>query len=165
MKTVVYPGSFDPITYGHLDIIERASKIFDRLIVAVVSNPAKKPLFSIEERMEMIKEAVKHLDNVEVDGFEGLLVNYLRERGTKLIVRGMRAITDFDYEFQMALTNRKLDKEVEIIFLLSDSKYLYLTSRMVKEIASLGGCIRGMVPPHVAERLFKKLRVSSSGSA
>lgn len=165
MKAAVYPGSFDPVTYGHLDIIERASRIFDKLIVAVVSNPAKTPLFSIEERMEMIKESVGHLNNVEVDGFEGLLVNYLRKRGTKIVIRGMRAVTDFDYEFQMALTNRKLDKDVEIVFLLSDSKYLYLTSRMVKEIAGLGGCIKGMVPPHVAERLFRKLKVSSSGSA
>lgn len=164
MRSAVYPGSFDPITYGHVDIIERASRIFDKLIVAVVTNPSKKPLFSMEERMDMIREAVKHINNVEVDGFDGLLVNYLREKRIDVVIRGMRAITDFDYEFQMALTNRKLNKNVEIVFLLSDSKYLYLTSRMVKEIASFGGCIRGMVPPHVEEMLFKKLKVSSSGS-
>ncbi len=164
MRSAVYPGSFDPITYGHLDIIERAAKIFDKLIVAVVTNPAKKPLFSIEERMDMIREAVGHLKNVEVDGFDGLLVDYLKRKQIEVVIRGMRAITDFDYEFQMALTNRKLNKNVEIVFLLSDSKYLYLTSRMVKEIASFGGCIRGMVPPYVEERLFKKLKVSSSGS-
>lgn len=164
MKYAVYPGSFDPITYGHLDIIERAARIFDKLIVAVVTNPAKKPLFSMEERMEMIRETVKHLKNVEVDGFDGLLVNYLREKCIDVVIRGMRAVTDFDYEFQMALTNRKLNKNVEIVFLLSDSKYLYLTSRMVKEIASFGGCVKGMVPPHVEEMLFKKLKVSSSKS-
>jgi len=164
MRSAVYPGSFDPITYGHLDIIERAAKIFDKLIVAVVTNPAKKPLFSIEERMDMIRETVGHLKNVEVDGFDGLLVDYLKRKQIEVVIRGMRAITDFDYEFQMALTNRKLNKNVEIVFLLSDSKYLYLTSRMVKEIASFGGCIRGMVPPYVEERLFKKLKVSSSGS-
>lgn len=164
MRSAVYPGSFDPITYGHVDIIERASRIFDKLIVAVVTNPSKKPLFSMEERIEMIRESVKHLKNVEVDGFDGLLVNYLREKRIGVVIRGMRAITDFDYEFQMALTNRKLNKDVEIVFLLSDSKYLYLTSRMVKEIASFGGCIRGMVPPHVEEMLLKKLKVSSSGS-
>lgn len=164
MRAAVYPGSFDPITYGHVDIIERASRIFDKLIVAVVTNPSKKPLFSMEERIDMIREAVKHINNVEVDGFDGLLVNYLREKKIDVVIRGMRAITDFDYEFQMALTNRKLNKNVEIVFLLSDSKYLYLTSRMVKEIASFGGCIRGMVPPHVEEMLFKKLKVSSSAS-
>ncbi|MCS7233088.1 MAG: pantetheine-phosphate adenylyltransferase [Synergistetes bacterium] len=164
MKAAVYPGSFDPITYGHVDIIERASRIFDKLIVAVVTNPSKRPLFSMEERIDMIKEAIRHVSNVEVDGFDGLLVNYLRERKIDVVIRGMRAVTDFDYEFQMALTNRKLNKNVEIVFLLSDSKYLYLTSRMVKEIASFGGCVRGMVPPYVEEMLLKKLKVSSSTS-
>lgn len=164
MKAAVYPGSFDPITYGHVDIIERASRIFDKLIVAVVTNPSKRPLFSMEERIDMIREAIRHVSNVEVDGFDGLLVNYLRERKIDVVIRGMRAVTDFDYEFQMALTNRKLNKDVEIVFLLSDSKYLYLTSRMVKEIASFGGCVRGMVPPYVEEMLLKKLKVSSSTS-
>lgn len=149
----VYPGSFDPVTAGHLDIIERAAKIFDRLVVTVFSNPAKKPLFSVEERMAMLREATSHLPNVELDAAEGLLVPYVRRIGARVIVKGLRAISDFDYEFRMALMNKKLDPEVETVFILTSSQYAYLSSSLIKEVASLGGCVTGLVPAGVERRL------------
>lgn len=149
----VYPGSFDPVTAGHLDIIERAARIFDCLVVTVFSNPAKKPLFSVEERMAMLKEATSHLPNVEVDASEGLLVPYVRRVGARVIVKGLRAISDFDYEFRMALMNKKLDPEVETVFILTSSQYAYLSSSLIKEVASLGGCVAGLVPAGVERRL------------
>jgi pantetheine-phosphate adenylyltransferase len=149
----VYPGSFDPVTAGHLDIIERAARIFDCLVVTVFSNPAKTPLFSVEERMAMLKEATSHLANVEVDASEGLLVPYVRRIGARVIVKGLRAISDFDYEFRMALMNKKLDPEVETVFILTSSQYAYLSSSLIKEVASLGGCVAGLVPAGVERRL------------
>jgi pantetheine-phosphate adenylyltransferase len=146
MKTAVYPGSFDPITLGHLDIIQRSSRIFDKLIIAVVKNHSKKPLFSINERVNMIKKCVTDLPNVKVDHFEGLLVNYASLLGAQVIVKGLRAVSDFEYEFQMALLNRKMQPEIETMFMMTNHKYSYLSSSMVKEIAGLGGCIRDLVP-------------------
>lgn len=155
MRTAVYPGSFDPVTSGHLDVMERAANLFDRVIVAVIRNPEKKPFFSFEERLAMIKTSVKHCRNVEVDSFDGLLVNYVRDRKACAVVRGLRAVSDFDFEFQMALTNRQMAPEVETVFLMTDYRYSYLSSSFVKQIAVLGGEISGMVPPAVARRLKK----------
>ncbi|HVN67577.1 MAG TPA: pantetheine-phosphate adenylyltransferase [Candidatus Sulfotelmatobacter sp.] len=156
MKVAVYPGSFDPITNGHLDIIERASRLFDCVIVAVIHNPEKKPRFSFKERLAMLKESVTHCRNVEVESFDGLLVKYVREKKARSVVRGLRAVSDFDYEFQMALSNRKMAPEIETVFLMTDYKYSYLSSSFVKQIASLGGDISGMVPGPVAKRLQRK---------
>ncbi|NPV28146.1 MAG: pantetheine-phosphate adenylyltransferase [Firmicutes bacterium] len=156
MKVAVYPGSFDPITYGHLDIIERAALIFDKVIVAVCINPGKQPLFSIEERVEMITRECKHLPNVEVGSFRGLLSDFVRQQEARAIVRGLRAISDFESEFQMALMNRKLNPAAETVFLVSQPKYSYLSSSIVKEIASLGGDVTGFVSDQVASRLKEK---------
>jgi len=156
MRIAVYPGSFDPITYGHLDIIERAAALFDKVIVAVSVNSSKKPLFTIEERVEMITAECQHLKNVEVRYFSGLLVDFAVQNNACSIVRGLRAVSDFEYEFQMALTNRKLNAQLETIFLVSQPKYSFLSSSIVKEIASLGGDISGFVSQNVASRLHTK---------
>ncbi|MCX7642858.1 MAG: pantetheine-phosphate adenylyltransferase [Armatimonadetes bacterium] len=156
MIRAVYPGTFDPVTNGHLDVIERASKIFDELIVAVTTNPAKTPWFTLEERVEMLKECCSHLPNVTVEAFDGLLVNFVRQKGAKVIIKGLRAVTDFDYEFQMAAINRKLAPEIETLFLMTSLPYAYLSSSAVKEVASLNGCLRDLVPDNVAERLRRK---------
>ncbi len=156
MKTAVYPGSFDPITNGHLDIVERSAEIFDNLIIAVFINPNKKPLFTVEERVEMIREVTRHLPNVQVDSFEGLLGDYARQRSAKVIIRGLRAVSDFEYEFQMALMNRKLNPNVETIFMSSSSKNIYISSTIIKEVSSLGGSISGLVPRVVENRLMEK---------
>ncbi len=153
----IYPGSFDPVTNGHLDLIERSTKIFDRLVVAVLRNPEKDPLFSLTERIEMLREATRPWPNVEVDVFDGLLVDYARQRKARVILRGIRAISDYDYELQMALMNRKLDPELETVFMLPAEAYSYLSSRLVREIARLGGPIHGMVPPAVEQRLRAKV--------
>ncbi len=153
----IYPGSFDPVTNGHLDLIERGTKIFDRLMVAVLRNPEKDPLFSLTERIEMLREATRLWPNVEVDVFDGLLVDYARQRNARVILRGIRAISDYDYELQMALMNRKLDPELETVFMLPAEAYSYLSSRLVREIARLGGPIHGMVPPAVEQRLRAKV--------
>lgn len=158
MKIAVCPGSFDPPTSGHLDIIERASKIFDYLIVTVSINAEKKPLFTFKERVKMLKEATKHLKNVEIDSFEGLLIDYLKKRGAKVIVKGLRAVTDFEYEFQMALINKKLAEEIETIFLMTKAEESFLSSSIVKEVASLKGDIRGLVPENVEKELIKKFK-------
>ncbi|MDD4179113.1 MAG: pantetheine-phosphate adenylyltransferase [Candidatus Margulisbacteria bacterium] len=155
MKIAVYPGSFDPITNGHLDVIERAAKLFEKVIVAVIHNPEKNPYFNFKERIAMIKAAVPHCKNVEIDSFDGLLVDYVRTKKARSIVRGLRAVSDFDYEFQMALTNRKMASEIETVFLMTDYKYSYLSSSFVKQIARRGGDISGLVPPAVAKRLMK----------
>jgi pantetheine-phosphate adenylyltransferase len=157
MISAVYPGTFDPVTNGHLDVIERAAKIFDELIVAVTTNPAKTPWFTLEERVEMLKECCSHLPNVTVEAFDGLLVNFVRQKGAKVIIKGLRAVTDFDYEFQMAAINRKLAPEIETLFLMTSLPYAYLSSSAVKEVASLNGCLKDLVPDNVAERLRKKV--------
>lgn len=157
MIRAVYPGTFDPVTNGHLDVIERAAKIFDELIVAVTTNPAKTPWFTLEERVEMLKECCSHLPNVTVEAFDGLLVNFVRQKGAKVIIKGLRAVTDFDYEFQMAAINRKLAPEIETLFLMTSLPYAYLSSSAVKEVASLNGCLKDLVPENVAERLRRKV--------
>ena len=159
MKSVVaiYPGSFDPVTNGHLDLIARGARIFDRLVVAVLQNLDKSPLFSARERAEMLAEVTREWPNVEVDLFEGLLVDYVRRRNAHVILRGIRAISDYEYEFQMALMNRRLEPNVETVFMMPAEKYSYLSSRLVREVAQLGGPIDGLVPPLVIERLKSKV--------
>ncbi len=159
-RTAIYAGTFDPITNGHVDIICRASRLFDRLIVAVAHNPGKGPLFTVDERVEMIGTCIKEtgLPNVEVDSFEVLLTQYARSKKATTVIRGLRAVSDFEYEFQMALMNRKLCKEVETVFMMPSESYTYLSSRIVKEIALYGGNVRCLVPPVVAERLEEKAK-------
>jgi len=158
MGIAVYPGSFDPFTYGHLDIISRAAVIFDKVIVAVSVNSGKSPLFTIEERVAMIGRECENLANVEVGFFRGLLVDYAREKEADVIVRGLRAVSDFEYEFQMALTNRNLNPDLETIFLVAQPMYSFLSSSVVKEIASLGGDVVGFVSKGVAEQLYAKYK-------
>ena len=155
--TAIYPGTFDPITNGHLDLIERGAKIFDRLIVAILTNPDKDPLFTIPERIEMLRETTKHLPNVDVETFEGLLVDHAARRGAQVILRGIRAVSDYEYELQMALMNRKLSPQMETVFMLPAEAYSYLSSRLVKEIFQLRGSIKGLVPEIVEERLRHKV--------
>ncbi|MCD6219072.1 pantetheine-phosphate adenylyltransferase [Candidatus Calescamantes bacterium] len=154
---VIYPGTFDPITYGHLDIIERACCIFDKVLVAVAENPWKNPLFTLRERVEMVKETTSSLSRVAVESFSGLLVEFAREKKCKVILRGVREISDFEYEFQMALSNRKIAPEIETIFMMPKENYSFFSSRIIKEIASLGGKLEEFVPPLVAEKLREKL--------
>ena len=159
MKNVlaIYPGSFDPVTNGHLDLIERGAKIFDRLIVSLLRNFDKEPLFSLDERVEMLRESVRLWPNVEVEVFSGLLVDYARLREANVILRGIRAVSDYEYELQMAMMNRKLNPNVETVFMLPAAAYSFLSSRLVREIAHLGGPIGGLVPPIVEERLRAKM--------
>ena len=157
MKIAVYPGSFDPITNGHLDIIRRAAKMFDRVIVAVAINAEKTPLFSIKERVVLARDAVKGFKNVAVDEFGGLLVSYARRKRAAVIVRGLRAVSDFEFEFQLALMNRKLNEKIETIFMMPKGSYTFLSSRIVKEIARLGGDVSSFVPVHVEAALKRKL--------
>jgi len=152
----IYPGSFDPITNGHLDLIDRGSRLVDRLIVAILHNEAKQPLFTVEERIEMLQEVVKDYPNVEVDSFHGLLVDYARERNATVLLRGIRAISDYVEELQMALMNRRLNPEVETIFMMSGEAYSFISSRLVKEVIGLGGNISGLVPPPVEVRLRRR---------
>jgi pantetheine-phosphate adenylyltransferase len=159
MKTsiAIYPGSFDPVTNGHLDLIERGEKMFDLLIVAVLRNAEKQPLFSVEERVEMLREVTKQWTAVEVDVFDGLLVDYARKRGAGVILRGIRAVSDYEYELQMALMNRKLEPRLETVFMLPGLSYSYLSSKLVREIGQLGASLNGLVPPIVEERLRAKV--------
>ena len=157
MITAVYPGSFDPATYGHLDIIKRASISFDRVIVGVLHNSAKSPLFSVEERVKMLKEVTKDLGNVKVVPFDGLLVEFARQQKARLVIRGLRAITDFEYEIQMSQTNHKLEPEVETMFLTTNLKYSYLSSTIVREVAAFGGDISQFVPETVAKSIKEKM--------
>ena len=153
----LYPGTFDPPTNGHVDLIQRGSKLFDHLIVAVLNNPGKDPLFTVAERVEMLREATHSIPNVSVDTFSGLLVDYARQKQAKALLRGIRAFTDYEYELQMALTNRKLSPDVETVFLMPALAYTYVSSRLVREIFQLGGSVTGMVPALVEERLHQKI--------
>lgn len=155
-RIAIYPGTFDPLTNGHLSVINRALKIFDKLVIGILINPKKTPLFSLAERKTMIEEILKDRSNVEIDSFDGLLVDYAVRKGSNVIIRGLRALSDFELEFQLALMNRKLNRDVQSIFLMTDYKWFYISSTIIKEAASLGGKIDGLVPPIVCRRLKEK---------
>ncbi len=163
-KVSVYPGSFDPITNGHVDIIERALQIFDRLIVAVAYNPNKRGLFSVEERLEMIRIVLKNDPRIIMASFDGLLVDFVKKQGANVIIRGLRAVSDFEYEFQMTLMNRKLNRKVDTMFLMTGYKWFYTSSKIIKEAASLGGPVRGLVPDIVNQRLKEKFPLYRNGN-
>lgn len=158
MRTAIYPGSFDPPTYGHLDIIERASKLCDELIIGVLKNSAKTPLFSVEERVNMLKVTTRDIANVRVESFEGLTVDFAKQNGATIIVRGLRALTDFDYELQLSQINKTLCEDIETIFLSTNLKYSFLSSSTVKEVASYRADISGLVPPYIQELVEKKMK-------
>ncbi len=156
-RIVVYPGTFDPVTNGHIDLIKRALRLFDKVVVAVGRNPAKAPLFSIEERLQMVKDSLLDFsERVEVEAFDSLLVDFVRKKGAKAILRGLRAVSDFEFELQRAIMNRKLDRSIETIFLMTGFRWIYISSTIVKEAAQFGGNLDGLVPPHVEEALKKK---------
>ncbi|MEW8972781.1 MAG: pantetheine-phosphate adenylyltransferase [Tissierellaceae bacterium] len=155
---VIYPGSFDPVTFGHLDIIERCSKKFGHVIVAVLNNSSKNGTFSIEERIELLKETTKHLDNVEIDAFSGLLAEYVEKKECDILIRGLRAVSDFEYEMQMALVNRKMNRDIETLFMVSRGEHVYLSSSIVREIASYGGNVSCFVPKPVERALKDKFK-------
>ena len=157
-RAAIYPGTFDPLTLGHLDVIQRASQLFEKLTVAVADSPGKKALFSLEERLQLVRDAVKGLPGVDVASFGGLLVNYARKSKVSVLVRGLRAFSDFEYEFQMALSNRKLAPDVETMFLMTSETYSYISSSVVREVAELGGDTSELVPPNVQAALVRKLR-------
>jgi pantetheine-phosphate adenylyltransferase len=157
MRKAIYPGSFDPLTNGHLDVIQRATKLFDKVIVAVAKSDSKQPLFTLEERVDMVAQAVRHLPTVQADSFDGLLVEYAQRQGVQAVVRGLRAVSDFEFEFQLALMNRKLNEKVETIFMMPKDTYTFLSSRIVKEIARLGGDVSAFVPAHVRDALADRL--------
>jgi len=156
MKIAIYPGSFDPITNGHLDIIKRASKMCDKLIVSVIYNPNKNPLFTLEERKKLVEESIKEYSNVSVDCFSGLLIEYAKENQATAIIKGLRAISDFEYELQMALMNQKLCPGIETVFLMTSSEYSFLSSSLIKEVARFGGCIKGLVPENVNKAVIDR---------
>ncbi len=158
MRVAVYPGSFDPITNGHLDLIERSSKIFDEVIVAVLINIEKKHLFSIEERVNLIKKVIEPFDNVKVECFEGLLINYLREKKANIIIKGLRTLADFEYEFQMALMNNKLSPDIETLFMMTSAQYSYISSSNIKQVAKFNGELNGLVPNIVIPDILEKMR-------
>ncbi|HKQ40718.1 MAG TPA: pantetheine-phosphate adenylyltransferase [Verrucomicrobiae bacterium] len=158
MRTAIYPGSFDPLTNGHLDLVERATKLFDRVVVAVARSDSKNPLFTLSERLALVEHAIKKIPNVTAESFDGLLVDYVSRRGGDAVIRGLRAISDFEFEFQLALMNRKLNERVETIFMMPKETYTFLSSRIIKEVATLGGDIAAFVPKHVSEALAKKLK-------
>lgn len=158
MKRAVYPGSFDPVTNGHLDIIERASKVFDELVVGVLVNPDKSGLFKIEERVSLIEKCIEHLPNVRVESFSGLLINLMKKKEATVIIKGLRAVSDFEYEFQMALMNNKLDPNIETVFMMTNAKYSYLSSSSIKQVAQFGGCIKDLVPDIIIDDINRKVR-------
>ena len=154
----IYPGTFDPVTYGHIDLIKRARKIFDEVIVAVAHNPGKSPLFSVEERVALLERATRSLRGVVIDHFDSLVVEYVRRKGARVMIRGLRMLSDFEYEFQMTLTNRKLRRDVETIFMMPSEAYAYVSARLIKEAAALGANLSAFVPPFVAKALREKVR-------
>jgi pantetheine-phosphate adenylyltransferase len=158
MRTAIYPGSFDPLTNGHLDVIERAVKLFDRVVVAVAKNESKQPMFSLEERLDLVRQSIKNIPSAEADSFDSLLVDYVQRRNAQAIVRGLRAISDFEFEFQLALMNRKLNEKIETIFMMPKDTYTFLSSRIIKEIARLNGDISSFVPAHVRAALIEKIK-------
>ena len=159
MKSLaIYPGTFDPVTYGHIDLIKRARKIFDEVIVAVAANPGKAPLFTVDERVRLLKQATRSVRGIVIDHFDSLVVDYVRQRRGRVMVRGLRMLSDFEYEFQMALTNRKLSDEVETIFMMPSESYSYISARLIKEAGALGADLSAFVPPFVAKALYQKLR-------
>ena len=155
-RIAVYPGTFDPVTNGHLDLVDRGRRHFDKLVIAILRNEDKLPMFSLQERMEFLRHAVAGWGDVEVDGFEGLLVDYAARMGATVILRGLRAVSDFEYELQMAMMNRRLAPRLETVFLMPNEAYSYLSSRLVREVARLGGCLDGLVPPEVARALEER---------
>ena len=155
-KVAIYPGSFDPVTNGHIDIVERGLKLFDKLIVSILYNPSKDYLFTLEERVEMLKDSMKKMKNIEIDSFDGLLVDYAASRKAQAILRGLRAMSDFEYEFQMALMNRRLNREVQTVFLMTGLRWIFTSSSIIKEAAKFGGNIEDMVPPIVNEKIKEK---------
>ena len=157
-QTAIYPGSFDPVTFGHVDLIKRASKIFDHVVIAIAKNVQKRPLFTLEERLEMLRTATKGIKGVKVITFEGLVTEYARRNKIKVIIRGLRVVSDFEYEFQMALTNRRLAEDIETVFLMPGKEYLFLHSGLVKEIAGRGGDVSSLVPPPVVEMIKKRFQ-------
>lgn len=157
-QIAIYPGSFDPMTNGHLDIVERSSRIFEHVIVSIFGNPVKSPMFSVEERLEMLCQATQHLPNVSVDAFGGLLIDYVRLKGAKVIIRGIRAVSDYEGEFQKASMNRKLAPEIDTLVLMSSNEHAFLSSSVVKEAALFGGCIAGLVPPNVQQMVAKRVK-------
>ncbi len=160
-RIAIYPGSFDPVTNGHLDILERGLKIFDKLVVAIMINPKKTFLFTLEERIEMLEESIKEFANVEIDTFDGLTVEYAAKKKAQVILRGLRAMSDFEYEFQMALMNRRLNREVQTVFLMTGLRWIYTSSSIIKEAAQFGGSIKGMVPPLVEQKIRAKYQANS----
>ncbi len=162
-RIAIYPGSFDPITNGHVDIIKRAARMFDEVIVLIAFNPNKVYLFSVEERMEMIREIFKDVSEIRVDCYSGLLVDYMKMSGANIILRGMRALSDFEYEFQMALMNRRQTKNIETVFLMSGFKWFYTSSKLIKEVVGLGGSVKGLVPDNVHQKLLEKYGAGNRG--
>ena len=160
-RLAIYPGSFDPVTNGHLDILERGLTLFDKIIVAILQNPGKKSLFSIKERMDMLSQSLQQFENIEIDSFSGLLVDYAHKRKAHAILRGMRAVSDFEYEFQMALMNRRLDRDIQTVFLMTGLRWIFTSSSIIKEAAQFGGDISGMVPKTVQQRLREKFSLDS----
>ncbi len=158
MRIGVYPGTFDPITNGHVDLISRGLRLFDKIYVAVAANPQKHPVLTLDERVELVRLATKEIPRVEVEPFHGLLVDFVRQRGAHTVIRGLRAVSDFEFELQMALMNRNLDESVETVFLMPSQEYIYLTSTIIKEVARLGGDLAGLVHPEIARRLGERLR-------
>jgi pantetheine-phosphate adenylyltransferase len=155
-RIAIYPGSFDPVTNGHINLIKRAARHFDKVIVAVAKDSQKKPLFTIEERIDMLKEVTKDIEGVEVDSFDGLLVDYVKKKGAKVVLRGLRAVSDFEYEFQMAHMNHKLFEEMETFFMVTGAEEFFISSNLVKEVARLHGCVKGLVPEYVRQKLAQK---------